>query len=150
MPLRTCRVAIANEKSSEKIDGEAMKMCASGGDPQTARQNNQNESTFKLQCSFWLFCNDPPNFVGLDDAGVERLRIFTTAYKYLLPDKYDAYGDTVPDFVKRADPTLKSEWLKRKDVQQQLVINVLTSTPSNRDVRVHDYTDGRLPLYLRP
>ena len=118
VPLRTCRVAIANEKSSEKIDGEAMKMCASGGDPQTARQNNQNESTFKLQCSFWLFCNDPPNFVGLDDAGVERLRIFTTAYKYLLPDKYDAYGDTVPDFVKRADPTLKSEWLKRKDVQQ--------------------------------
>jgi hypothetical protein len=29
---------------------------------------------------------------------------------------------------------------KRKDVQQQPVINVLTSTPSNRDVRVHDYT----------
>jgi hypothetical protein len=118
VPLRTCRVAIANEKGGKKIDGEAMKMCASGGDPQTARQNNQNETTFKLQCSFWLFCNDPPNFVGLDDAGVERLRIFTTAYKYLLPDKYGAYGDAVPDFVKRANPAIKTQWLKRKDVQQ--------------------------------
>ena len=29
---------------------------------------------------------------------------------------------------------------QRKDVQQQPVINALTSTPSNRDVRVHDMT----------
>tara|TARA_B110000977_G_scaffold157276_1_gene200279 strand:+ start:621 stop:2873 length:2253 start_codon:yes stop_codon:yes gene_type:complete len=121
VPLRSCRVAVANEKCSKKLDGEAMKMSASGGDPQTARQNNQNEITFKLQCLFWLFCNDPPNFIGLDEAGVERLRVFTTAYKYLLPDKYEASKDKdgkVPDFVKKADPKLKAEWLKRKDVQQ--------------------------------
>ena len=132
VPLRSCRVAIANEKSSEKIDGEAMKMCASGGDPQTARQNNQNETTFKLQCAFWLFCNDPPNFHGLDDAGVERLRVFTTAYKYLLRDKYDAYGDAVPDFVRCADPNLKSVWLKRKDVQQAFAQLICEAWVSDR------------------
>ena len=33
---------------------------------------------------------------------------------------------------------------QRKDVQQQPVINALTSTPSNRDVRVHDLTQMQI------
>ena len=32
---------------------------------------------------------------------------------------------------------------QRKDVQQLPVINALTSTPSNRDVRVHDVSRSR-------
>ena len=42
---------------------------------------------------------------------------------------------------------------QRKDVQQQPVINALTSTPSNRDVRVHDIcfpSFGFLPVGTRP
>jgi hypothetical protein len=36
---------------------------------------------------------------------------------------------------------------QRKDVQQQPVINALTSTPSNRDVRVHDKCSKFNPFY---
>ena len=39
---------------------------------------------------------------------------------------------------------------QRKDVQQQPIINALTSTPSNRDVRVHDgyvCRDESMPLW---
>jgi hypothetical protein len=35
---------------------------------------------------------------------------------------------------------------QRKEVQQQPVINALTSTPGNRDVRVHDFLCGGLCL----
>ena len=35
---------------------------------------------------------------------------------------------------------------QRKEVQQLPVINALTSTPSNRDVRVHD--DSTIPTYI--
>jgi hypothetical protein len=53
----------------------------------------------------------------------DKVRIFTTRYKYLDEDKYEAMKNDkgeVPDYVRKAEPTLKSEWLKRKEVQQAL------------------------------
>ena len=46
--------------------------------------------------------------------------------------------------VRLGDPATTAQ---RKEVQQQPVINALTSTPSNRHVRVHDNTVD-LCLYL--
>ena len=133
--LRTSRFAVANEKTTKALDAEAMKMCASGGDPLTARQNYQDETTFVLQCLFWLFCNDPPQFVGLDEAGCERLRVITTAYKYLLPDKYEAIKNEkgeVPDYVRKADEDVKKVWLKREDIQQAFAQLVCESWEDKR------------------
>jgi len=119
--LRNCRIAIANEKPNNKISGEAMKSLVSGGDVQTARHNHKDAVDFKLQCQFFLFCNDLPEIDKLREAEADRIRIFTTSYKYLSPDKYEASRDKngkIPTYVKKADQTIKSEWLKRRDIQQ--------------------------------
>lgn len=120
--LRNARVCVANEKPKQPLQGELLKMASSGGDPQTARQNHQDETTFKLQGSMFLACNDMPKIDGCDEAVVERLRVIRTEYKYLLPDKYEASRDPktgkVPDFVRPADPRLKKYWLKKEEVQQ--------------------------------
>lgn len=122
VPMRNKRVCIANEKPKNPIEGSLIKPLTSGGDDVTARQNNKDEMDFKLSATFYLFCNDTPKTSDFCEAMVERLRIIPTAYTYLLPDRYEASKNEktgqVPDFVKLADPTLKSVWMKRKDIQQ--------------------------------
>ena len=70
--------------------------------------------TFFMETTFWLFVNDMPSIEDCDEATAERLRVIPTAYKYLLDDKYEAEKDKA--YVRRADPTIKSEWIKRPEV----------------------------------
>ena len=70
--------------------------------------------TFFMETTFWLFVNDMSSIEDCDEATAERLRVIPTAYKYLLDDNYEAEKDKA--YVRRADPTIKSEWIKRPEV----------------------------------
>lgn len=121
--LKSCRIAVANERPNGKLGSEGVKSVCSGGDIQKARKNHCDAQDFRLQCQFYLFCNELPHFDSLGEGMADKVRIFTTRYKYLDEDKYEAMKNNkgeVPDYVRKAEPTLKSEWLKRKEVQQAL------------------------------
>ena len=110
------RIGVANEAPKKRgcgLNGDASKR-ASGGDHHTARTNGVDEMTFFMETTFWLFVNDMPSIEDCDEATAERLRVIPTAYKYLLDDKYEAEKDKA--YVRRADPTIKSEWIKRPEV----------------------------------
>ena len=110
------RIGVANEAPKKRgcgLNGDAIKR-ASGGDHHTARTNGVDEMTFCMETTFWLFVNDMPSIKDCDEATAERLRVIPTAYKYLLDDKYEAEKDKA--YVRRADPTIKSEWIKRPEV----------------------------------
>ena len=110
------RIGVANEAPKKRgcgLNGDAIKR-ASGGDHHTARTNGVDEMTFFMETTFWLFVNDMPSIEDCDEATAERLRVIPTAYKYLLDDKYEAEKDKL--YVRRADPTIKSEWIKRPEV----------------------------------
>jgi hypothetical protein len=110
------RIGVANEAPKKRgcgLNGDAIKR-ASGGDHHTARTNGVDEMTFFMETTFWLFVNDMPSIEDCDEATAERLRVIPTAYKYLLDDKYEAEKDKA--YVRRADPTIKSEWIKRSEV----------------------------------
>ena len=110
------RIGVANEAPKKRgcgLNGDAIKR-ASGGDHHTARTNGVDEMTFFMETTFWLFVNDMPSIEDCDEATAERLRVIPTAYKYLLDDKYEAERDKA--YVRRADPTIKSEWIKRPEV----------------------------------
>ena len=110
------RIGVANEAPKKRgcgLNGDAIKR-ASGGDHHTARTNGVDEMTFFMETTFWLFVNDMPSIEDCDEATAERLRVIPTAYKYLLDDKYEAEKDKA--YVRRADPTIKSEWIKRPEV----------------------------------
>jgi hypothetical protein len=110
------RIGVANEAPKKRgcgLNGDAIKR-ASGGDHHMARTNGVDEMTFFMETTFWLFVNDMPSIEDCDEATAERLRVIPTAYKYLLDDKYEAEKDKA--YVRRADPTIKSEWIKRPEV----------------------------------
>ena len=110
------RIGVANEAPKKRgcgLNGDAIKR-ASGGDHHTARTNGVDEMTFFMETTFWLFVNDMPSIEDCDEATAERLRVIPTAYKYLLDDKYEAEKDKA--YVRRADPTIKSEWIKRPEL----------------------------------
>ena len=110
------RIGVANEAPKKRgcgLNGDAIKR-ASGGDHHTARTNGVDEMTFFMETTFWLFVNDMPSIEDCDEATAERLRVIPTAYKYLLDDKYEAEKDKA--YVRRADPTIKSEGIKRPEV----------------------------------
>ena len=110
------RIGVANEAPKKRgcgLNGDAIKR-ASGGDHHTARTNGMDEMTFFMETTFWLFVNDMLSIEDCDEATAERLRVIPTAYKYLLDDKYEAEKDKA--YVRRADPTIKSEWIKRPEV----------------------------------
>ena len=110
------RIGVANEAPKKRgcgLNGDAIKR-ASGGDHHTARTNGVDEMTFFMETTFWLFVNDMPSIEDCDEATAERLRVIPTAYKYLLDDKYETDKDKA--YVRRADPTIKSEWIKRPEV----------------------------------
>jgi hypothetical protein len=110
------RIGVANEAPKKRgcgLNGDAIKR-ASGGDHHTARTNGVDEMTFFMETTFWLFVNDMSSIEDCDEATAERLRVIPTAYKYLLGDKYEAEKDKA--YVRRADPTIKSEWIKRPEV----------------------------------
>jgi hypothetical protein len=97
-------------------------MCASGGEPITALAKYKNEENFISQATMFLFCNEMPEIKGNDDGDAVKNRMVyvETKYSYLEKQKYEEMKNTNPK-VRLADPTLKSEYLKRKEIQEAFV-----------------------------
>ncbi len=124
VPIKDTRIAFSNEVSMEtSLDGNLLKMVSSGGDPLTARQNHQDEQTFVAQTTIFSFLNDIPVITPKDDAVKNRLTIIETEYSYLDPVEYERSKDLKS--VRRADPTLRDGFIKRKEVQEAFAMMVV-------------------------
>ena len=100
------RIAFCNEitidiKNPKSINGNQLKMIASGGDEITLRQNFKDEEVIVNQCLPIAFCNDFPAITPMDDAIAER--IVTIPYSYSFVEKETEV------FHKKADATLKDK-----------------------------------------
>ncbi|CAL6408674.1 unnamed protein product [Bathycoccus prasinos] len=131
--IKNTRIVVANEVSMDvSLDASVIKTLSSGGDAITARQNYANESTFRLQTTAICFVNDMPNIKGVDDATTNRLKYLETSYSYLEGELYEKQKKNKN--VRKADPTLKSEWLKRKDVLEAFASFVVGAYERNKPV----------------
>jgi len=120
---KNCRIILANEINTERpILANNIRMCASGGEPITALAKYKNEENFISQATMFLFCNEMPEIKGNDDGDAVKNRMVyvETEYSYLEKQKYEEMKNTKPK-VRLADPTLKSEYLKRKEIQEAFV-----------------------------
>ena len=120
---KNCRIILANEINTERpILANNIRMCASGGEPITALAKYKNEENFISQATMFLFCNEMPEIKGNDDGDAVKNRMVyvETEYSYLEKQKYEEMKNT-NSTVRLADPTLKSEYLKRKDIQEAFV-----------------------------
>lgn len=81
--LEFSRIVYSNEVSVEKnkLDGNTIKLIASGGDAVTARRNHENERTFKTQYTYYLCCNDLPDIVPSDANQTRELYDFPWQFK---------------------------------------------------------------------
>ena len=114
---------MANEINTERpILANNIRMCASGGEPITALAKYKNEENFISQATMFLFCNEMPEIKGNDDGDAVKNRMVyvETEYSYLEKQKYEEVENTKTK-VRLADPTLKSEYLKRKEIQEAFV-----------------------------
>ncbi|CAL6299727.1 unnamed protein product [Bathycoccus prasinos] len=131
--IKNTRIVVANEVSMDvSLDASVIKTLSSGGDAITARQNYANESTFRLQTTAICFVNDMPTIKGVDDATTNRLKYLETSYSYLEGELYEKQKKNKN--VRKADPTLKSEWLKRKDVLEAFASLVVGAYERNKPV----------------
>ncbi|CAL6316831.1 unnamed protein product [Bathycoccus prasinos] len=131
--IKNTRIVVANEVSMDvSLDASVIKTLSSGGDAITARQNYANESTFRLQTTAICFVNDMPNIKGVDDATTNRLKYLETSYSYLEGELYEKQKQNKN--VRKADPTLKREWLKRKDVLEAFASLVVGAYERNKPV----------------
>ena len=120
---KNCRIILANEINTERpILANNIRMCASGGEPITALAKYKNEENFISQATMFLFCNEMPEIKGNDDGDAVKNRMVyvETEYSYLEKQKYEEVENTKTK-VRLADPTLKSEYLKRKEIQEAFV-----------------------------
>lgn len=119
---RNSRIILANEVDKNRaIDANVLKMCANGGEPITATAKYMNEASFVPQGTMFLFANKMPHIKGADDGSgaVENRMVYVeTEYSYLNEDdpEYEENKDT--DGVRKADPTLKTVYLKREEVKE--------------------------------
>tara|TARA_B100001094_G_C18004903_1_gene707114 strand:- start:198 stop:1004 length:807 start_codon:yes stop_codon:yes gene_type:complete len=81
--LEFARIVYSNEVSVEKnkLDGNTIKLIASGGDAVTARRNHENERTFKTQYTYFLCCNDLPDISPNDANQTRELYDFPWQFK---------------------------------------------------------------------
>ena len=120
---KNCRIILANEINTERpILANNIRMCASGGEPITALAKYKNEENFISQATMFLFCNEMPGIKGNDDGDAVKNRMVyvETEYSYLEKQKYEEMKNTNPK-VRLADLKLKSEYLKRKEIQEAFV-----------------------------
>ena len=120
---KNCRIILANEINTERpILANNIRMCASGGEPITALAKYKNEENFISQATMFLFCNEMPGIKGNDDGDAVKNRMVyvETEYSYLEKQKYEEMKNMNPK-VRLADLKLKSEYLKRKEIQEAFV-----------------------------
>ena len=117
---KNCRIILANEINTERpILANNIRICASGGEPITASAKYKNEENFISQATMFLFCNEMPEIKGNDDGDAVKNRMVyvETEHSYLEKQKYEEMKNTNPK-VRLADPTFKSEYLKRKEIKE--------------------------------
>tara|TARA_R110000803_G_scaffold20214_2_gene52331 strand:+ start:2501 stop:4654 length:2154 start_codon:yes stop_codon:yes gene_type:complete len=125
-PIKDSRMIISNEiKMDQELDGSIIKTLSSGGDGITARQNFQNESTFVMQGTCFLFMNDMPKIKDCGEATSNRLRYVSTEYSYLEYDEYERHKKS--SYVRKADTTIKTHFIKKMENVQAFAHLVLTS-----------------------
>jgi len=125
-PIKDARMIIANEiKMDQELDASIIKTLSSGGDSVVARQNFKNESTFVMQGTCFLFMNDMPKIKGCDEATSNRMRFVSTEYSYLEHDEYEKHKKS--SYVRKADTTIKSHFIKKHEVIQAFAHLVITS-----------------------
>ena len=120
---KNCRIILANEINAEKpILLNNIKVCANGGEPITGKMLYKNQAHFIPQGTMFLFCNEMPEIKGNDDGDAVKNRMVyvETEYSYLEKQKYEEMKNTNPK-VRLADLKLKSEYLKRKEIQEAFV-----------------------------
>ena len=120
---KNCRIILANEINAEKpILLNNIKVCANGGEPITGKMLYKNQAHFIPQGTMFLLCNEMPEIKGNDDGDAVKNRMVyvETEYSYLEKQKYEEVENTKTK-VRLADPTLKSEYLKRKEIQEAFV-----------------------------
>ena len=126
-PLKNARMIISNEiRMDQELDAALIKTLSGGGDTVVARQNFQNETTFVMQGTCFLFMNDMPKIKGgADEATGNRLRFIGTEYSYLDKDDYERHKNST--YVRKADTTIKSHFIKKKEIIQAFAHLVLSS-----------------------
>ena len=119
---RNSRIILANEVDKNRaIDANVLKMCANGGEPITATAKYMNEASFVPQGTMFLFANKMPHIKGADDGSgaVENRMVYVeTEYSYLNEDDPEYEENKDRDGVRKADPTLKTVYLKREEVRE--------------------------------
>jgi hypothetical protein len=125
------RIALTSEISiseDEKIDGNMIKKFTSGGDYMNARKNFQDEREFKIQSSLIVCCNDCPKIEPSD--ALEFCDEFQMKSKFI-DDDFDKEEKFSTFQYYDKDNTLKSDFLKREDVMNEL-INIFFECYSNK------------------
>lgn len=100
------RFALASEpKAGEGMDSVLIKSICSGGDPIISRKNHKDEGQFIIQSTMFIFCNDVPPLVPMDEAISERSNVIQLECKFVDKVKY-------PSFQRQADNTIKIKFQK--------------------------------------
>jgi len=95
------RLALASEpKAGEPMDSVLIKSICSGGDPIIGRKNHKDEIKFIIQATMFIFCNDVPPLVPLDEAIVGRSNVIELGCKFV--DKVE-----FPSIQRKADSSIK-------------------------------------------
>lgn len=122
LKLKHTRLCFANELPSEGLDGNMIKSVVSGGEPHEARMlHGKHNSKFKFQAQLWLAGNEMPDITPYDSGVQDRVVVLQTHYQFIKKDRYDAMKN-IPDYIKLADETIKSVWMKRKDIQRAFAL----------------------------
>ena len=126
LALSSNRLVFSNElpisKNSE-IDGNTIKEMSSGGDLMTARSNNKDEVSFRLQCMPWLFVNDLPKIraIETDTAVAGRLRVVSMPSQFLPAGSEYESKKHMPGVV-LGDDWVKDVFVKDPEVGQAFAI----------------------------
>jgi len=114
------RVALTSEitiSDDEKLDGNMIKKFTSGGDYIMARKNFQDEKEFKIQSGLIVCCNDCPKIEPND--ALEFCDEIQMKSKFIDDDFDDVKFNGFNYYPK--DNTLKSEFLKRNDIINEII-----------------------------
>ena len=111
LALSSYRLVFSNElpvSKNAEMDGNTIKEMSSGGDLMTARSNNKDEVSFRLQCMAWLFVNDLPKFQAIetDTAVAGRLRVVP------MPSQFLPEGAEYESKKHMAGVVLGNDWVK--------------------------------------
>ena len=121
----TSEIAIADDI---QLDGNMLKQFTSGGDYISARKNFQDEKEFRIQSGLIICCNDCPAIVPSD--ALDLCDEYSMKSKFVDED----FEDKIKGFTYyQKNNTLKSDFLKRTDVINELISMIFESY--NTDVK---------------